>query len=393
MNKGQTVFAQLLGFVPFAHFEHLVSRYNANSWTKRFTAWSHFICMGYAQFTRREGLRDLVLCLNSQRRRLYHVGMRHLVSRSTLADANERRCFELFEALAKRLIDTALLAHKDTPIPLDLKEPLYALDSTTIDLCLSLFPWAEFRETKGAIKAHTVIDLRAAIPVFISITTGKVHDVHALDSLPNAAVMPAGSIVVMDRGYVDYRRLYGLVKRECSFVVRAKDNMRYTVLTTQAVRSGTGVQSDEVIQLALKKAKKAYPKLLRRVCFYDEKTKLDLVFLTNRFDLDASTIAAIYKQRWQVELFFKWLKQNLTIKHFFGNTLNAVKTQIWIAICTYLIALLAHKSIKQKITLRNFMHLIEVNMFEKITLQQMVANALEGDAITSQNRQEELFGM
>jgi hypothetical protein len=393
MNKGKTVFAQLLGFVPFTHFEHLVDCYKSNNWTKRFTAWSHFICMSYAQFTRREGLRDLVLCLNSQRRRLYHVGMRHIVSRSTLADANERRGFELFEALAKRLIDTALLAHKDTPIPLDLKEPLYALDSTTIDLCLSLFPWAEFRETKAAIKAHTVIDLRAAIPVFISITTGKVHDVHTLDDLPNVAVMPAGSIVVMDRGYVDYRRLYELVKRQCSFVVRAKDNMRYTVLISKTVKQGTGVQSDEIIQLALKKAKKAYPKLLRRVCFYDPDTQLNLVFLTNRLDLDAAVIAAIYKQRWQVELFFKWLKQNLTIKHFFGNTLNAVKTQIWIAICTYLIALLAHKSLTQKITLRNFMHLIEVSMFEKISLQQMVVNALEGDTITSQDRQEELFRM
>jgi hypothetical protein len=387
MNAGQTVFAQLLKFVPFKHFEYLVEKYQSNRWTQDFTAWSHFICMSYAQFTRREGLRDLVLCLNSQRSRLYHVGMRHAVSRSTLADANDRRNFELFESLAKRMIELALQAHKDTPIPLDLKEPLYALDSTTIDLCLSLFAWADFRQTKAAIKAHTVIDLRGAIPVFVSITTGKVHDVQILDILE----LPIGAIVVMDRGYIDYKRLYQWVKRECSFVVRAKDNMRYNVCNAQAVDLSTGVRSDEAIELALDKAKKAYPKLLRRVSFHDANSGLDLVFLTNRFDLDALTIAAIYKQRWQIELFFKWLKQNLSIKHFFGNSLNAVKTQIWIAICTYLIAMLAHKSIDQKITLRNFLHLVEVNMFERVTLQQMILNALESNSITSQDDQQNLF--
>jgi Transposase DDE domain/Domain of unknown function (DUF4372) len=387
MNTGQTVFAQLLKFVPFNHFEYLTQKYKSNHRTQNFTAWSHFICMSYAQFTRREGLRDLALCLNSQRSRLYHAGMRHVVSRSTLADANERRSFELFESLAKRLTEMALDALKDTPIPLDLKEPLYALDSTTIDLCLSLFAWADFRQTKAAVKAHTVIDLRGAIPVFVSITTGKVHDVQILDSLQ----MPAGSILVMDRGYVDYKRLYQMVKRECSFVVRAKDNMRYTVCSAQTDDLGDGVRGDEVIELTLDKAKRAYPKLLRRVHFYDQQSKLDLVFLTNRFDLKAVTIAAIYKQRWQIELFFKWLKQNLSIGHFFGNSLNAVKSQIWIAICTYLIALLAHQSISTKITLRNFMHLIEVNMFEKISLAQMVKDGQQSNLVTSQDQQENLF--
>lgn len=387
MNAGQTVLAQLLKFVPFKHFEYLVEKYQANHRTQDFTAWSHFICMSYAQFTRREGLRDLVLCLNSQRSRLYHAGMRHAATRSTLADTNDRRSFQLFEALAKRMIELALDAHKDTPIPLDLKEPLYALDSTTIDLCLSLFEWADFRQTKAAIKAHIAIDLRGAIPVFVSITTGKVHDVQILDALQ----LPVGAMVVMDRGYIDYKRLYRWVKRECSFVVRAKDNMRYIVCCARAVDVSTGVRSDETIELALDKAKKAYPKLLRRVSFHDSITQLDLVFLTNRFDLEATTIAAIYKQRWQIELFFKWLKQNLSIKHFFGNSLNAVKTQIWIAICTYLIALLAHRSIDQRITLRNFLHLVEVNMFEKISLQQMVLNALESNLVTSQDDQQNLF--
>jgi Transposase DDE domain/Domain of unknown function (DUF4372) len=387
MNAGQTVFAQLLKFVPFKHFEYLVDKYQSNRWTQDFTAWSHFICMSYAQFTRREGLRDLVLCLNCQRSRLYHAGMRHAATRSTLADANDRRNFELFEALAKRMIKMALQTHQDTPIPLDLKEPLYALDSTTIDLCLSLFDWADFRQTKAAIKAHIAIDLRGAIPVFVSITTGKVHDVQILDTLQ----LPVGAIVVMNRGYIDYKRLYQWVKRECSFVVRAKDNMRYTVCCAKTVDVSTGVRSDETVALALDKAKKAYPKLLRRVSFHDAKTQLDLVFLTNRFDLDALTIAAIYKQRWQIELFFKWLKQNLNVKHFFGNSINAVKTQIWIAICTYLIAILAHRKIDKKITLRNFLHLVEVNMFEKITIQQMVLNALESNLVTTQDDQKNLF--
>jgi Transposase DDE domain/Domain of unknown function (DUF4372) len=373
--------------VPFKHFEYLVDKYQSNRWTQDFTAWSHFICMSYAQFTRREGLRDLVLCLNSQRSHLYHVGMRHAATRSTLADANDRRSYALFESLAMRMIELALRSHQDTPLSLNLKEPLYALDSTTIDLCLSLFAWATFRQTKAAIKTHIAIDLRGAIPVFVSITTGKVHDVQILDTLQ----LPVGAIVVMDRGYIDYKRLYQWVKRECSFVVRAKDNMRYTVCCARAVDVSTGVRSDETIDLALDQARKAYPKPLRRVSLHDASTQLDLVFLTNRFDLDALTIAAIYKQRWQIELFFKWLKQDSSIKHFFGNSLNAVKTQIWIAICTYLIGILAHRAIDQKITLRNFLHLVEVNMFEKITLEQMVTSALESNLITSQDNQQNLL--
>ena len=378
MNSGRTVFAQLLGFVPFSHFEHLVDKYLANRWTHDFTAWSHFICMAYAQFTRREGLRDLIACLNSQSSKLYHVGLRHRVTRSTLADANERRSCELFESLGQRLIAIASALHKDQDIGLGLKEPLYAMDSTTIDLCLKLFPWADFRATKAAVKAHTVIDLRGAIPVMMTITTGKVHDVKMLDILR----LPAGSIVVLDRGYVDFARLHALVQRQCSFVVRGKDNLRYTAIDSHTVDHATGVRCDQTIQLLTKKSCKAYPQLLRRVAFFDEKTQLDLVFLSNRLDLPALTIAAIYKQRWQIELFFKWLKQNLTIKHFFGNSLNAVKSQIWIAVCVYLIALIAHKEVNMNISLRNFVHLVEVNMFEKVTFQKMVCNALQGDDLS-----------
>ena len=381
------VFAQLLGFVPFAHFEHLVDKYQANRWTREFTAWSHFICMAYAQLTRREGLRDLIACLNSQKSKLYHVGLRHRITRSTFADANERRSSEFFESLAQRLIELAIALHKDHDIGLGLKEPLYAMDSTTIDLCLKLFPWADFRSTKAAVKAHTVIDLRGAIPVMLTITTGKVHDVKALDSLR----LPPGSIVVLDRGYVDFARLYALVQRECSFVVRGKDNLKFTTKDCHPFDPSTGIRADQTIQLLTHKSKKAYPGPLRRVEFFDEKTQLDLVFLSNRLDLPALTIAAIYKQRWQIELFFKWLKQNLMVKHFFGNSLNAVKSQIWIAVCVYLIALMAHKELGIGISLRNFLHLVEVNMFEKITLKQMVANALHSEEVEVPQSQDELF--
>ena len=387
MNSGRTVFAQLLGVVPFSHFEHLVDKYQANRWTRDFTAWSHFICMAYAQLTRREGLRDLIACLNSQSSKLYHVGLRQRVSRSTLADANERRDCALFEALGQRLTEMALALYQDQDIGLGLKEPLYAMDSSTIDLCLSLFPWADFRSTKAGIKAHTVIDLRGAIPVMLTITTGKVSDVSLLDSL----TLPKGSIVVLDRGYVDFARLYKLVQRGCSFVVRAKGNLSFNCIHANPTDTKIGVYSDQTIVLTGERSKKGYPEPLRRVRYYDAVSCLELVFLTNRLDLSALTVAAIYKQRWQVELFFKWLKQNLNVKHFFGNSLNAVKSQIWIAVCTYLMALIAHKPFQTEISLRNFLHLVEVNMFEKTTLELMVANALSADDLHQIQSQTELF--
>lgn len=387
MNTGRTVFAQLLGVVPFNHFEHLVEKYQANRWTRDFTAWSHFICMAYAQLTRREGLRDLIVCLNSQSTKLYHSGLRQRVSRSTLADANERRDSYLFEALGQRLIEMALALHKDHDIGLGLKEPLYAMDSTTIDLCLTLFPWADFRSTKAGIKAHTVIDLRGSIPVMLTITTGKVSDVGQLDVLK----LPKGSIVVLDRGYVDFARLHQLVQRECSFVVRAKDNLSFNCIEAHNTDVKTGVHSDQTIVLTGERSKKGYPVPLRRVRFFDSASCLELVFLSNRLDLPALSIAAIYKQRWQIELFFKWLKQNLNIQHFFGNSLNAVRSQIWIAVCTYLLALIAHKRLNTDLSLRNFLHLVEVNMFEKVPLSQVVANTLKHDCLKALKTQVELF--
>lgn len=368
MNQGKTVFAQLLQFVPFSHFEHLVDVYQANKGVTAFSAWSHFICLAYAQLTRRSGLRDLVACLNAQRTRLYHIGLRSTVSRSTLADAAERRDYRLFESLGQRLIAAAMALYGDEDLGLGLKGPVFAMDSTTIDLCLSLFPWAHFRQTKAAVKAHVIMDLRGAIPVFISITTGKVHDVRLL----NVISLPAGSILVVDRGYLDFERLFALHRQKIGFVIRAKDNLRSTWIASRKVDTATGLRADQTILLATPKSKLGYPERLRRVSFRDPETGKHLVFLTNLHDVPALTIAAIYKNRWQIELFFKWLKQNLAVKHFFGNSINAVKAQIWVAVCAYLLVLIAIRHHRLPVSPQIFLHLIETNIFEKIKLDQQM---------------------
>jgi hypothetical protein len=375
MNRGRTVLVQLLEFVPFSHFEYLVDVYQANKGVREFTAWNHFICLAYAQLTRRSGLRDLVACLNAQHAKLYPIGIRGSVSRSTLADAAERRDYRLFEALGQRLITTALALYGDEDIGLGLKGPVYAMDATTIDLCLSLFPWAHFRRTKAAVKAHVMIDLRGAIPVFLALTTGKVHDVRLL----NEVTLPPGSILVLDWGYLDFARLFALHRQEVGFVTRAKGNIRFTWLESRPIDRTTGLRADQTIRLVTPKSKDAYPARLRRVSLRDPETGKRLVFLTNLFDPPAATIAAIYKNRWQIELFFKWLKQNLAVKHFFGNSINAVKAQIWIAVCTYLLVLIAIKHHRLPVSPQIFMHLVETNIFEKITLDQLVANSVLSD--------------
>lgn len=387
MNAGKTVFAQFLGFVPFHHFEHLVDKFGSNRWVHSFSAWSHFICMAYAQLTRRRGLRDLVACLNSQHTKLYHTGLRQRVSRSTLAEANELRDARLFEALGQRLITQALDLYRTDAMPLGLQEPLYAMDATVIDLCLNLFAWADARSTKAGIKAHVTLDLRGAIPVLLTLTTAKVADSSQLDALH----LPSGSIVVLDRGYIDFKRLHQLTERGMSFVVRAKGNLQWRSVQTHAVDKACGVRADHTIALCGQHSQNRYPTLLRRVRFFDEATCLELVFLTDRLDLPALTIAQIYKQRWQVELFFKWLKQHLSIDHFFGNSQNAVKTQIWIAICVYLITLMVRKKLKLDVELSTLMHLLEVNLFEKISIEQMVRQAMAPQSTIKTSYQKELF--
>jgi len=372
MNRGRSVFAQLLDFVPYGHFEHLVDRYASNHGVRHFSAWSHFLCMMYSQLTRREGLRDLVACLNSQRAKLYHLGIRGRISRSTLADANERRDWQLFQDLGHRLIAIAVELYQGEDGGLGLKEPLYALDSTTIDLCLTLFPWADFRSTKAAVKAHTIIDLRGAIPVFVHITTGKVHDVKILDRIRWAA----GAIVVIDRGYLDFERLHAMHQQLVSFVIRAKDNTRYTWVASREVDKTTGLRSDQSIVLATPTSKLAYPDRLRRVSFRDPDTDKFLVFLTNRFDWSALTIAEIYRKRWMVETVFKWIKQNLSVKHFLGNSINAVKSKIWIAVCVYLLVIIARKRLLLPASPQILLNIFEVNMFEKTPIDQLVTEAL-----------------
>jgi Transposase DDE domain/Domain of unknown function (DUF4372) len=383
MNRQSTVFAQLLKVVPFDHFEHLVDKYQANHYSKTLPAWAHLVCMIYAQLTRREGLRDLVACLNSRASQLYHLGIRHRLSRSTLADAAQRRDCRLFEALGQRLITMALALHKDDAIPLGLKEPLYAMDSTTISLCLNLFTWAYFRSTKAAVKAHTVLDLRGAIPVFIAITTGDIPD----NQLLGAIRLPAHATVVLDRGYVDFTRLYALAQNKLRFVVRAKGNLHYRRVQSRRVDASTGLRADDTIWLVNKKSRRAYPRRLRQIEFYDALNDVELVLLTNRFDLPALTIAQIYKERWKIELFFKWLKQNLTLEHFFGNSENAVRTQIWIAICVYLTVVIARKELKLEVSLQLLLHLIEANIFEHISLQDLVTSAQSIESEWPENRQ------
>ena len=375
MNRGKAVFAQLLAQVPFSHFEHLVDVYQANKGIRHFSAWKQFLCLMYAQLTRRSGLRDLVACLNAQRSRLYHIGLRGPVTRSTLADANERRDYRLFEALGQRLIASALTLYEDADLGLGLSGPVYALDSTTIDLCLSLFPWADFRQTKAAIKAHVLLDLRAAIPVFVSLTSGKVHDVKILDQL----TLPTGSLLVADRAYLDFKRLYRLNSLSVGFVLRTKANTLTQVCGHRPILDQPGVVSDQMVMLVTPLSLVGYPDPLRRVVFVDPESAKELVFLTNRFDLAATTIARLYKHRWQIELFFKWLKQNLAVKHFFGNSVNAVKPQIWCAICAYLVVLITIRRLHLPVSPQILLHLIETNIFEKISLDQLVNNAISGD--------------
>ena len=299
MNFGKNVFRQLLQFLPRHEFNLCVRRYRGEHWAKSFTTLDQFLCLAYAQVTGRESLRDIETCLNSHRDKLYHVGFRGSVSRTTLADANERRDYRIFQDFGHVLIGIAQGLYQDEPFAIELKQPLYAFDSTTLDLCLSLFPWAEFRKTKAAVKMHTLIDLRGSIPTFVAVTTGKVHDVRMLDEMP----VSEDAIYTMDRGYVDFARLYAIHKQGAFFVIRAKENLKFKRLYSSPKDKEAGIKADQVIALATQKSQKAYPERLRRVSYVDRERKKRLVFLTNNFDIPAKTVADIYKQRWGVELF------------------------------------------------------------------------------------------
>ena len=344
--------------------------------------------MSFAQLSYRESLRDIEVTLNSHRQKLYHMGLGGPVSRSTLADANEKRSFRIYRDFARTLIPVAVELYGDDPLPVDIANELYALDSSTVDLCLSLFPWATFRKTKAAIKIHTQLDLRGSIPTFIAISDGKTHDVNFLDHVPK----PVDSIQVMDRGYLDFERLYRFNLVPAYFVIRAKSNLKFRRIRSMPVDKNTGVICDQIIMLTGPQTKINYPESLRRVRYYDPERKKKLVFLTNNFSINAKTVADIYRSRWQIELFFKWIKQHLRIKAFYGTSFNAVKTQIWIAITVYLLVAISKKLWKIEVNMHTFLQILEINLFEKRPINQIVEEALRHDNDGSSCNQLNLFG-
>jgi hypothetical protein len=387
MNSGKTVFKQLLQFLPRHDFNKCISRYNGHYKVRKFSCYDQFLCLAYAQISGRESLRDIETCLNSHYEKLYHIGFRGKVSKSTLSDANEARDYRIFQDFGYVLIGIAQKLYQNDTLTIDLQQPLFAFDSTTIDLCLSLFPWAEFRETKAAVKMHTLLDLRGSIPAFVTITTGKVHDVKVLDDLP----VKADSIITMDRGYIDFKRLYVLHRKAAFFVVRAKENLKYRRLYSRKVDKAGGLRADQTIVLITKKSREGYPEHLRRVSYVDKEQNKRFVFLTNHFGIPAQTVADIYKQRWQVELFFKWIKQHLRIKAFYGTSPNAVKSQIWVALSMYLLVAIVKKRLNLPGSLYTFLQVIEVNLFEKKPILQVIADALKQNADYDDCNQLNLF--
>ena len=369
MDPGKLVFAQLMEFIPRHDFDACVKRYGGDRRPRGFSCRDQFLCMTFAQLTFRESLRDVETCLRALEPKLYHAGFRGKISRSTLADANRVHDWRIFAEFAQVLIGQARKLYAKEPFGVELEQTVYALDSTTIDLCLSLFPWARFRRHKGAVKLHTLLDLRGNIPTFVRITHGKTHDVTVLDHLP----IEPGAFYVMDRGYVDFRRLYRFTTCSAFFVTRAKRGLDYTRRAGRRVDKTTGLRSDQTIVLAGPKTSRLYPDPLRRVVFYDAENDRRFVFLTNNFTLPALTIAKIYKCRWQVEVFFKWIKQNLHIKSFFGTSDNAVRTQVWIAISVYVLVAIVRKELGVDRGLSEILQILSLTLFEKIPIFQALS--------------------
>ena len=370
MDTGKTVFAQLMDFLPVYEFQKCVQRYNGHYKVKHFSCWSQLLCMAFAQLTYRESLRDIEICLRAMQPRLYHAGLRGKVSRSTLADANEKRDWRIYADFAHVLIGMARELYANEDFGLQITQAAYALDSTTIDLCLSLFPWASFRQHKGAIKLHTEMDLRGSIPCVLRITHGKVHDVTFLDQL----LLEPAAFYVMDRGYIDFARLYRFTQNMAFFVTRAKSNLDYTRRSSHSIDPGTGLRSDQIILLRGPKTSQLYPDPLRRISFFDIENHRRLIFLTNNFVLPALTIALLFKRRWKIELFFKWIKQNLRIKAFYGTSENAVKTQIWIAISVYVLVAIIKKKLRIERTLNEMLQVLSITLFENDELLPLLTN-------------------
>jgi hypothetical protein len=387
MNEGKSIFSQLIGFLPDREFRRCVAHYGGDRYVKKLSCWEQYLAMAFAQLTYRESLRDIEACLGAVGPKLYHMGFGDSVARSTLADANERRDWRIFADFAHVLIRTAVKLYADDSTGIGEVRDLYALDSTTIDLCLALFPWAKFRRQKGAVKMHTLIDLRGSIPTFIRITDGKVHDVNILDEVP----IEPGAFYAMDRGYVDFERLHRFELSSAYFVVRTKANILLQRRSSRPVDKSTGLRSDHTVVLKTVGSAKAYPEPLRRVTFCDPETGKRLRFLTNNFTIDALVIANIYKRRWAVELFFRWIKMHLRIKAFYGTSQNAVKTQIWIAISVYVLIAIVRKRLGIELTLYQFLQILSLTLFEKTPILQVLQPVRFQDELCGSANQLNLF--
>ena len=370
MHIGNLVFSQLMEFAPWHTFRRLVAKYHGDFNVRTFSCLDQFLSMAFAQLTYRESLRDIEACLRAQPTKLYHMGLRGNVSRSALADANESRDWRIYAEFAHALIRTARRLYAQEPLAVELAETVYALDATTIDLCLSLFPWAKFRKTKAAVKLHTLLDLRGAIPSFIHISEGKLHDVNVLDVL----IAEPGSFYVMDRGYLDFARLYGLHLATSFFVTRAKSNFKFKRVYSRPVDRNTGLLCDQEVELVVFYSRRDYPARLRRIRYHDPKGRR-LVFLTNHMTLPPLTICELYRLRWQVELFFKWIKQHLRIKRFFGTSENAVKTQVWIAVAVYVLVAIVRKRLNLDLSLHEMLQILSVTPFEKTPMIQLLTQS------------------
>lgn len=387
MYTGKLVFSQAMDHLPQHTFRRCVQRYNGNHHVKSFTCQDQYRSMAFAQLTYRESLRDIEACLKAQQNKLYHMGIRSRVARSTLAEANEKRDWRIYADFAQSLIQTARRLYIDEELGLDIDNTVYALDATTIDLCLSVFPWAHFRQAKAAIKLHTLLDLRGNIPTFIHISDGKLHDVNVLDIL----IPEPGAYYVMDRGYLDYKRLHQLNQVAAFFVIRAKSNLQFRRIYSHPIDKSTGLRCDQTIKLTGFYPRQHYPNMLRRIKFYDVKTDKKFVFLTNNFSLPALTITELYRHRWQVELFFKWIKQHLRIKSFFGTSENAVKTQVWIAVSMYVLVAIIKKRLGIKASLYSILQILSLTIFETMTLDQLLTGCDQNMKINNDDIQLNLF--
>ena len=370
MNTGRTIFSQIMDHIPMHEFHRCVERYHGSYKVQQFSCWDHFLCMAFAQLTYRESLRDIVHCLGAQQSKMYHLGFRSPITKSTLSYANNTRDWRIYADLAAVLTKTAKELYRDEPFSVEITNAVYALDSTTIDLCLSMFPWAKFRQKKGAVKIHTLLDLRDNIPSILAISNGKMHDINALDLL-NAQ---AGAFYIFDRAYIDFGRLHNLMLSCSYFVTRAKSNMQFNRLSSHRVDRSLGTICDQTIRLTDFYTSKDYPDTLRRIKYRDAEHKRSLVFITNNFFLPSLTIAQLYKCRWQVELFFKWIKQHLRIKAFYGTSINAVKTQIWIALSVFLIVAIIKKRLKLELSLYTILQILSVSLFEKTPIYQALSD-------------------